>query len=106
MTNEDLTDIVNAAVVLKAGSDSRVTPITTPCWGGNPYSYDELKGKGGVSSVSSVYVTQGNGITNQVVVNGNIYLSGDEFKQAFNLRAPGYLSIPQSGFAFFNIEKK
>lgn len=106
LTNEDLTDIVNAAIVLKTGSDGRVTPVTTSCWGGNPYSYDELRSRGGISSVSSVYVAQGNGVTNQVVVNGNIYLSGDEFKQAFNLRAPGYLSIPQSGFAFFNVEKK
>ena len=29
-----------------------------------------------------------------------------DFKKAFNLRAPGRMSIPQSGFAFFNIEKK
>jgi hypothetical protein len=106
LSNEDLTDIVNAAIVLKSGSDSRVTPVTTSCWGGNPYSYDELKSKGGVGSISSIYVTQGNGVTNQVVVNGSIYLTGSEFKQGFNLRAPGYLSIPQSGFAFFNIERK
>lgn len=106
LTNEDLTDIVNAAIVLKGGSDSRVTPITTSCWGGNPYSYDELKSRGGVYSISSIYVTQGNGVTNEVVVNGSIHLTGNEFKQGFNLRAPGYLSIPQSGFAFLNIEKK
>ena len=106
LTNEDLTDIVNAAIVLKAGSDSRVTPITTSCWGGNPYSYDELKAKGGVSSISAIFVSQGTGVTNEVTVNGTIHLTGSEFKQGFNLRAPGYLSIPQSGFAFFNIEKK
>ncbi len=106
LTNEELTDIVNAAITLKGGNDSRITPITTSCWGGSPYSYEEMKAKGGVSSISSIYVTQGNGVTNQVVVNGNIYLTGDEFKQAYNLRAPGYLSIPQTGFAFFNIEHK
>jgi hypothetical protein len=33
-------------------------------------------------------------------------MSGSEFKEIFNARAPGYISIPQSGFAFFNIEKK
>lgn len=106
LSNEDLTDIVNAAIVLKGGSDGRVTPVTTSCWGGNPYSYDELKTKGGVSSISTIFVSQGTGVTNEVTVNGTIHLTGSEFKQGFNLRAPGYLSIPQSGFAFFNIEKK
>lgn len=105
LNNEEFTDIVNAAIVLRNGSDDRVTPTTTSCWGGNPYSFSELRDKGGVSSVTSVSVTQGNGTTNNVVVNG-ISFSGAEFKQAFNLRAPGYLSVPQTGFAFFNIEKK
>ena len=106
LNNEEFTDIVNAAVVLKNGSDSRVSSTSTSCWGGNPYSYAELKQKGGVNSVTSVSVTQGNGVTTNVNINGNISLTGDEFKQAFNLRAPGYLMIPQKGFAFFNIEKK
>jgi len=106
LTNEEFTDIVNAALVLKSGSDSRVTSTSTSCWGGNPYSFAELREKGGVGSVSSLSVIQGNGVTNEVVVNGSIHLSGDEFKQAFNLRAPGYLMIPQKGFAFFNIERK
>jgi hypothetical protein len=51
-------------------------------------------------------VSQGTGTTNEVTINGTIHLSGAEFKQAFNLRAPGYLMIPQKGFAFFNIERK
>lgn len=110
LTNAELADIVNAALVLQNKDDDRITPTTTSCWPGNPYSFDELKAQaapyGGIGSVSSVYVTQGEGNTNQVVVNGTIYLSGTEFKQAFNLRAPGYLRIPQSGFAFFNIESK
>ena len=37
---------------------------------------------------------------------GERNLSGSEFKEIFNLRAPGYLRIPQSSFAFFNIEHK
>ncbi len=110
LTSAELADIVNAALVLKNTDDSRVTPITTSCWGGNPYSYDELRNAaspyGGISSVSSVYVTQGDGTTNEVVVNGSVRLSGAEFKKGFNLRAPGYLRIPQSGFSFFNIEHK
>jgi hypothetical protein len=70
---------------------------------------DELRsvaGKyGGISSASGVSVIQGNGSTNQVTIEG-VALSGADFKKAFNLRAPGRMSIPQSGFAFFNIEKK
>lgn len=106
LTNEEFTDIVNAALVLKGGDDGRVTSTSTSCWGGNPYSYSELRQKGGISSVSSVSVSQGNGTTNNVLINGTVNLTGAEFKQAFNLRAPGYLMIPQKGFAFFNIEKK
>lgn len=106
----EFADIVNAALVLRNTDDDRITPITTSCWGGNPYSHEELKNVasqyGGISSASSVYTTQGNGSTNEVVVNGNVHLSGAEFKQAFNLRAPGYLMIPQKGFAFFNVESK
>jgi peptidoglycan hydrolase CwlO-like protein len=110
LNGTELADIVNAALVLQHKEDDRITPITTSCWGGNPYSHEELRNVaaqyGGISTASNVYVTQGGGTTNQVVINGNIYLSGAEFKQAFNLRAPGYLMIPQKGFAFFNIEKK
>ncbi len=106
LNNEEFTDIVNAAIVLKNGSDDRVTSTSTACWGGNPYSYAELRSKGGVNSVTSVSVIQGTGTTNEVIINGSIHLTGAEFKQAFNLRAPGYLMIPQKGFAFFNIEKK
>lgn len=111
LSPEEMADIVNAAIALKTGGidTSRITPVTTSCWGGNPYSMDELRnlvsGNGGISSATSVSVSQGNGTTNNVTING-VSLSGAEFKKAFNLRAPGRLSIPQSGFAFFNIEKK
>jgi len=107
----EMADIVNAAVALKTGGidTSRITPVTTSCWGGNPYTMDELRdlvsGNGGISSANSVSVSQGNGSTGNVTING-VSLSGEDFKRAFNLRAPGYLSIPQSGFAFFNIERK
>ncbi len=106
LNNEEFTDIINAALVLRSGQDGRVSSTSTSCWGGNPYSYSELRSKGGVQSVTSVSVSQGSGVTTSVNINGNISLTGDEFKQAFNLRAPGYLMIPQKGFAFFNIEKK
>ena len=106
-----MADIVNAAIALRTGGidTSRITPITTSCWGGNPYSMSELRnlvsGQGGISSATSASVTQGNGSTSNVTING-VSINGSDFKTAFNLRAPGYLSVPQSGFAFFNIEKK
>lgn len=111
LSPQEMADIVNVAIALKTeGIDiSRITPVTTSCWGGNPYSMDELRnlvaGKGGISSATSVSVSQGEGTTNNVTING-VTLSGTEFKKAFNLRAPGRLSIPQKGFAFYNIEKK
>jgi peptidoglycan hydrolase CwlO-like protein len=112
LSGQEMADIVNAAIALRdsGGIDTgRITPVTTSCWGGNPYSMDELRnltaGKGGIASANSVSVSQGNGSTASVTING-ITLSGADFKRAFNLRAPGYLSIPQSGFAFFNIEQK
>lgn len=112
LSGQEMADIVNAAIALRdsGGIDTgRITPVTTSCWGGNPYSMDELRnltsGKGGISNANNVSVSQGNGNTNSVTING-ITFSGTDFKRAFNLRAPGYVSIPQSGFAFFNIEKK
>lgn len=110
LSPQEMADIVNAAIALKTGSidTSRITPISS-CWGGSPYSMDELKnlvsGNGGLSSAGSISVSQGDGNTNNVTING-VSFSGAEFKKAFNLRAPGRLSIPQSGFAFYNIEKK
>jgi peptidoglycan hydrolase CwlO-like protein len=112
LTSEELADIVNAALVItrgNSGETSRITPVTTSCWGGNPYSREELRNVaskyGGISSVSSVSVMQGNGETTQVTING-ISFSGRDFAEAFNLRASGRLRIPQNGYAFFNIERK
>lgn len=113
LSPEEMADLVNAALVLTKSSDSseteRITPVTTSCWSGNPYSMSELrdvaKKYGGISSASSVSVSQGNGSTNSVNI-GGVSLSADDFKKAFNLRAPGYLSIPQKNFTFFNIEHK
>jgi peptidoglycan hydrolase CwlO-like protein len=113
----EMADIVNAHLVLKKGSSSeaeRISPVTTSCWGGNPYSHGELKDVadkyGGISSANSVSVSQGNGKTSSVSING-VSMSGDEFCKAFNLRAPGNMRIPQwsgssCGNAFFNVEKK
>lgn len=119
LTSSDMADLINSSYVLSNGSGDegkRITPITTSCWpeNPNPYSKDELrqisdKYGGGISNVNSVSVLQGNGTTNEVVFQtdkGEKHINGSSFKTAFNLRAPGYLSIPQNGFAFFNIEYK
>jgi peptidoglycan hydrolase-like amidase len=114
LSGSDLADILNAAIVLSKTSDEKITPLTTSCWPGSPYSQNELKQiseqhGGGISNISSVNVIQGNGSTNEVIFQtdkGEKRINASSFKTAFNLRAPGYLSIPQSGFAFFNIEHK
>ncbi|KKQ86389.1 MAG: SpoIID/LytB domain protein [Candidatus Woesebacteria bacterium GW2011_GWB1_38_8b] len=108
LKSEELADIVNAWQVLyKGGGDvSRISPANSSCWGGNPYSLSELAGIGGytsVDSISVVYSNSGNTQTVNVGTNkGSIGISGEEFKRAFNLRAPGYIGI-KSGL--FNIEK-
>ena len=123
LSQEEFSDIVNAWIVRKNpnGADvNRITPTTiNECniggQGGSPYSISELRDKanssgGAVTSVSSVSVSHnGNGQTSSVTLStnrGNISISGSEFKESFNLRAPGYLRIPQSSFSFFNIEHK
>lgn len=123
LSQEEMSDIINAWLVRKnpGGADvGRIQPVTiNQCnvggGGGNPYSMDELKnfanGAGGaVTSISSVSVSHGNnGQTASVTFQtnrGTITIPGSEFKSTFNLRAPGYISIPQSSFASFNIEHK
>ncbi len=117
LSQEEMSDIINAWIVRKNpnGADTnRIIPITIsqcPIGGvsGNPYPMSELRDKGGVSSISSVSTSNNNsGQTTNVSFQTNkgpIDIPGSEFKETFNLRAPGYISIPQAGFAFFNIEK-
>lgn len=106
LTSEEMADILNARYVLdgKGGDKSRISPVD--CWGGNPYSMSELRGIGGFTSVSSVSVVYGNdGATLNVSFEtnkGTESISGSAFKEAFNLRAPGYIGLKSS---LFNIEK-
>ncbi len=108
LTSEEMADILNAWHVLYegGGDTSRISPIDTNCWGGNPYSMGELAGIGGFNSVSSVSVVYSNdGSTLNVTFSTNKVtktISGSELKKAFNLRAPGYIGIKSS---LFNIEK-
>ncbi|HUW21170.1 MAG TPA: SpoIID/LytB domain-containing protein [Candidatus Bathyarchaeia archaeon] len=118
LTSEEMADILNAWQVLRdVGNDERILPVTInqcPIGGvdGNPYTLEELKNKAGslggaFTAVSSVTINYGNnGETNSLVVNtnkGSVTISGSEYKQAFNLRAPGYIAIRSP---LFNIEKK
>ncbi len=108
LTNDQMADILNAWHVLyKGGGDvSRVSPIDKTCWSGNPYSVNELAVIGGYTSVSQVSVVYSNsGSTLNVTFGTNkdtVTISGEEFKRAFNLRAPGYIGLKSS---LFNIEK-
>lgn len=108
LTSEQMADILNAwSVVTKGGGDvSRVVPTDTTCWKGNPYSISELASIGGFTSVSTVSVVYGNSGSTQTVTfgtnKGSVSISGEELKEAFNLRAPGYIGIKSS---LFNIEK-
>lgn len=123
INQEEMADIINAWLVRKNpnGADSgRIQPVTiNKCQiggsGGNPYSMEEMKNLaqnsgGAVTRIDGVVVSHGNnGQTAQVKFStnrGEITISGSEFKQIFNLRAPGYLRIPQSSFASFNLEFK
>lgn len=123
LSQEEFSDIINAWLVRKNpnGADTnRIQPVTINSCGvggssGNPYSMNELrdwadKAGGAVTNVSNVIVSNnGDGQTSEVKLEtnrGSISIPGSEFKSTFNLRAPGYLRIPQSGFSFFNIEFK
>lgn len=109
LTSVEVADILNAWKVLyQGGGDvSRISPIDTNCWSGNPYSITDLQGIGGYTSISGVgQVIYGNdGSTSSVrftTNQGDVTIPGDQFKKAFNLRAPGYIGL-KSGL--FNIEK-
>lgn len=113
LTEAEMADVLNAWVVLiKHGqSDERVTPGGS-CWGGNPYSLDELRARAaglsvGYSRVISASVTYANnGVTTNVAFQtdkGGVTINGLDFKKAFNLRAPGRIAL-KSGL--FNLEKK
>jgi SpoIID/LytB domain protein len=107
LTSEEMADILNAWKVLYGGGGdvSRISPVGS-CWSGNPYSVSDLKGIGGYTSVSDVSVVYNNGGFTQTVNitsnKGSESISGEEFKKAFNLRAPGFIGIKST---LFNIEK-
>ncbi len=121
LSQQEFSDIINAWIVRKNpnGADvNRIQPVTiSQCniggAGGNPYSMDDLRNiagnsGGAVTHVNSVSVSNNNSAqTTNVHLEtnrGGIDIPGDEFKTTFNIRAPGYLSIPQTDYTFFNVE--
>lgn len=121
MSQEEMSDIVNAYFVMKVdsrGADTgRILPVTiNSCavggQSGNPYSMEELRKyvDNPVTNISGVTVSNNNqGQTTEVrfqTNRGEVKISGNDFKEVFNTRAPGFLAIHQKNFAFFNIEKK
>lgn len=108
LTSEEMADILNGWFVLfgGGGDSSRVTPQGS-CWGGNPFSMEELRSIGGYTSVSGVSVTYSEGgVTSTVTFQTNkgpTPINGGDFYKAFNLRAPARIAL-KSGL--FNIEKK
>jgi len=120
LTQEEFTDILNAWFVRKNGTsddNARILPVTINSCSisgasGNPYQMDELRARanalgGAFTSVSSISVTYNSGgFTDSVTFGtnkGSVTIPGGEFKDSFNLRAPGYISIRSS---LYNIEKK
>ncbi len=112
---EEMSDILNAYLIQnKSGVDNgRITPTTTSCWGGNPYSISEARdlansvGEGSIGSISNVSVTYStDGKTANITFDtnrGHITIGGSDFKQIFNLRAPGYISLKS---ILYNVERK
>ncbi len=109
-----MADLVNVYQLWKASgeNDPRIYPVIDACHTDKgQYSYTEARSLAAkpVSSISSVAVVNSNGSTNSVIFVTNagvITMTGNEFKTIYNIRAPGHLHIPQSGFVHINIHKK
>lgn len=110
LKESEMADILNAMVVWEKGTSSdrnHISPTTTSCWGGDPYSTSEMASRADdlgtkYTSVSGVDTTVGNnGTTTKVVFQtnaGSVSIDGAKFKTVFNLRAPGYISIKNKLF--------
>ena len=114
LTEEEMADILNAVVVWEKsnGNNDRISPVTTSCWGGDPYSLDEMANKAGdygkkYSKIYSAKVAiSDGGYTSKVIFStdkGSVSIDGQTFKTVFNLRTPAYISIKNK---LFDIEKK
>jgi hypothetical protein len=121
LSQAEMSDLINMYLVIKeidlrkTPDTSRFLPVTLatcPISGvsGNPYSLAEMKSllNTPVTSVSYATASLSSGYTGSVTFGTNrgaITITGSDFKMIYSIRSPGYLRIPQSGFAHFNIEK-
>ena len=122
LNESEFVDILNAWVVRNKGSDQEVArilpvtikscPISSFSASDDPFSIQEMRDKanalgGAYNRVYDVSVLFSNdGFTSMVRIStdrGVVEIDGQEFKDIFNLRAPGYISIRNK---MFNIEKK
>ncbi len=124
LNTAEMSDLLNTYLVIKNNgvkgsvNTARILPETTNTCkisgiSGNPYSKLEMSNllTSPVSSIQNpVSVSQGsNGLTQYIIFKtnrGNIQISGADFKQVFNMRAPGYLSIPQNNYVFIDVLRK
>lgn len=112
MSEKEMADILNSWVVWDKGTsedEKHISPIS--CWGGDPYSMDEMASKADkygtkYSKVSNVDVDIGsNGQTTKVTLStdqGTVSIDGTTFRSVFNLRAPGYVSLKSRLYDFEN----
>jgi hypothetical protein len=119
MSEEEMADIINSWLMmkgtdLKPGADYSRVYSNTSCGGGGggAYSMAELRNQinNPVTSItgSPIVIQNNSGQTDSVYFETNrgaIIIGGSDFKNVYNLRAPAYLRIPQSGFTFFNVER-
>ena len=114
LSEKEMADILNAYVVYTNGTSGEKGHITprSDCWGGDPYSLDEMAEKaakylGGdsyksVSDVKKVEISNA-GYTSKVTFQtnrGEKSFDGPTFKTVFNLRSPGYVAIRSRLFDF------
>jgi len=117
LTETEFSDLINAVIYyVKTKDTTHLSQYETGgCFGGrdpDAWSPEELRrqvgDKGGpVSKINSVGVEYSTGgVTKSVKINtdkGEFIFEGENFKQAFVLRAPGAISVKSS---LFNLEKK
>ena len=80
LSQKEMADILNALTVWDKGGSAdrnRVSPVTTSCWGGSPYSLDDMHDRAGelgtaYASVTSVSVEIGNNGRTSKVTFGRI----------------------------------
>jgi hypothetical protein len=116
LTGEEMADILNAILVYRSGQGvEHILPVDyTSCFGkaGDPWSMEQMKEEaklrgGAITNISNIEVTYGtDGQTSRLVFStnqGSLTISGEEFYQIFNLRAPSKISLKSR---LFNIERR